>query len=247
MDTPNPSSPTSLSQQAIKAALDSRWEDALNFNFLIIEDDPVNVDALNRIAKANMELSNWDEAKKYYNLALEVDPYNPIASKNIKIISSFKDNGKGGVPNNHNGHKLSPSLFLQEPGKTKVVNLLKIAEPQKLSHLFCGMPVNMVLKNRKIIVVDENDGYLGVLPDDVSHFLVRLMRGGNKYEAFIKSIKVNALAILIRETVRSKRFKNQPSFLDTHSTVSQTSDMITSLDNDDDDSEEVMEDEEPSV
>lgn len=244
MDTPT-QSPLILSQQAIKAALDSRWEDALILNQQIIDTDPSNVDALNRLAKANMELSNWEKAKKYYSLTLEVDPYNPIASKNLKIISSFKDDGKVRAPSNHNGHKLSPSLFLQEPGKTKVVNLLKIAEPQTLSHLFCGMPVDMILKNRKIVVVDEEGGYLGVLPDDVSHYLVRLLRGGNKYAAFIKSIKVNGLAILIRETLRSKKFKNQPSFLDTHTSISQTSDMITSLDNEDDD--EAMENEELEV
>lgn len=226
-----------LFKQAINAALDQKWEDAIKLNRQIIKIDPCNVDALNRQAKAYMELGKYNLARKYYNEALKFDPYNPIASKNLKIIKAFKINqnkncdpcAEAGL----NGQaRLSPSLFLQEPGKTKVVNLLKVAEPQKLSHVYCGMKVEAVSKNRKIIITDLNQQYLGVLPDDVSHHLIRLLKGGNKYELFVKSIRVNGLCILIRETFRSKRFRNQASFLDSLSPNIST-DIITSLDTDD--------------
>ncbi len=199
-------------QQAIDAALNSQWEEALRINKKIIKIDPQNIDALNRLARANMELGKPHLAKKYYSETLKVDPYNPIAQKNLKIMKSFKPNGQNF--NSCNTNKLSPSLFLQEPGKTKMVNLLKVAEPQKLSHAFCGMKVEMEMKNRKITIADSNGNYLGVLPDDISHHLLRLFKGGNKYELFVKSVRVNSLSIIIKETFRSKRFKNQPSVLD---------------------------------
>ena len=107
-----------------------------------------------------------------------------------------------------------PSLFLQEPGRTKIVSLLKVAEPQKLSMAYCGMLVELSLKNRGVSVCDSEGSYLGVLPDDLAHQVIRLIKGGNKYEAYIKSIKVNGLAIMIKEIFRSKKFKNQPSFLE---------------------------------
>jgi len=231
-----------LYQEAIDAALDSRWEDALKINKKIIKVDPQNIDALNRQAKAYMELGNPNLAKKYYSEVLKYDPYNPIAQKNLKIMKSFKPTKQNFVPNGH--CKLSPSLFLQEPGKTKIVNLLKVAEPQKLSKAYCGMQVKMTIKNRKITIVDSNENYLGVLPDDISHHLLRLFKGGNKYELFVKSIKVNSLSIIIKETFRSKRFKNQPSFLE-YSQSSSTN-IITSLDgvNGDDEVEEVEEEQE---
>jgi len=227
----------SLYQKAIDAALDSRWEEALKINRKIIKLDPQNVDALNRQAKAYMELGKTNLAKKYYSQVLKVDPYNPIALKNLKIIKSFKSSGQCGRTNCHS--KLSPSLFLQEPGKDKMVSLLKVAEPQKLSLVFCGMKVEMAIKNKKITIVDSDGSYLGVLPDDISHHLLRLYKGGNRYELFIKSVRVNSVSVLIKEIFRSKRFKNQPSFLE-YSSSSATTSMLTSLDrtNTDEDTEE---------
>ncbi len=244
MDDKAPSS-SQLNQLAINAALNSNWEEAIKLNRQIIKIDPQNIDALNRQAKAYLELGKFNLAKKFYCEALKFDPYNPIASKNLKIIKAFKIGTKNaptsaGYSSTPIGHpKLSPSLFLQEPGKTKVVNLLRVAEPQKLSHVYCGMKVEVVIKNRKVIITDADNEYLGVLPDDISHHLIRLIRGGNKYELFVKSIRVNGLSVLIRETFRSKRFKNQPSFLDfSGSTV--ITDIIASFedDNEEDSSEE---------
>lgn len=234
---------SNLSSRAINAALEARWEDAIKLNRQIIKVDPQNVDALNRQARAYIELGRRNLAKKYYTEALRCDPYNPIAIKNLRIIKSFKSNGRPSI----NGYtRLSASLFLQEPGKTKIVSLLNVAEPQKLSQMYCGMSVKLNIKNRKIIVVDANGDYLGVLPDDIAHHLIRLLKGGNKFDLIIKAIKVNALSVLIKETFRSKRFRNQPSFLD-GSNFQPASDMITSLDGEDGEEESGEELEEQEV
>lgn len=213
---------SSLSRSAIDAALEGRWQDSLKINNKIIKEDPQNIDALNRIARANFELGKMSLAKKYYNLALKSDPYNPIAIKNLKIISVFKKNDQSFSNTNDNPtvQKISPLLFLEEPGKTKVVPLLKVAEPQKLSRVFPGMPIVFSIRNHKIHVLSSDNSYLGSLPDDLSHHMLRLLKRGNKYDAFIKSVKINGLSILIRETFRSKYFKNQPSFLDSYTTPS---------------------------
>lgn len=232
--------PANLSLQAIDAALNSRWEEAININKKIIGSDPQNIDALNRQARAYMELGKPNLAKKYYSEVIKIDPYNPIAQKNLKIMKSFKSK-KQCLPS-CGISRLSPSLFLQEPGKTKMVNLLKVAEPQKLSHTFCGMQVEMVIKNRKITVVDQGGNYLGVLPDDMSHHMLRLSKGGNKYELFIKSVRVNSLAIIIKETFRSKKFKNQPSFLE-YSQASASTNILSSFDSSGDDETEETEEE----
>lgn len=231
-----PVSPSlNLAQLAIEAALSANWDQALKLNKKILKVEPQNVDALARLARANMEMGKSNLARKFYSEVLKYDPYNPIAIKNLKIIKSFKSNG---VANHTNGHiKLSPSLFLQEPGKTKVVSLMKVAEPQKLSHIFCGMKVELVLKNRGITIVDQGGSYLGVLPDDISYRLIRLLKGGNKYELFIKAIKVNGLAVLIKETYRSKRFRNQASFLENSDSIV-TTNLITSLDDSGDDEDD---------
>ncbi|MBI2017976.1 tetratricopeptide repeat protein [Candidatus Daviesbacteria bacterium] len=200
-------------KKAIDAALNSRWEEALLLNQQILKENKQNVDALNRLARAYFELGDLIKSKKYYNLALKYDPYNPIAQKNLKIIKAFK-----GIPNGRNNLRpsplISPSMFLQEPGKTKIVALLKVAEPAKLSQIYCGMSVLFSIKQRGISVTDTGNSYLGVLPDDLAHNLIRLIKGGNKFSALVKSVRVNGVSIMIREEKRSQRFRNQPSFLD---------------------------------
>src|SRR5258708_170076 len=232
-----------LSQLAIDAAMDSRWDEALKLNKKIIKEEPKNIDALARLARVYMEEGRSSLAKKYYSEVLTIDPYNPIALKNLKIIKSFKKTkSQNGEAHMNPTSKLSASLFLQEPGKTKMVNLLKVAEPQKLSMAYCGMSVEMIVKNRRITVADQNGNYLGVMPDDINHHLLRLLHGGNRYDLYIKSIRVNGLTVLIKETYRSKKFKNQPSFLENTDATLKTTEIITALDTQDeeetDDSEE---------
>lgn len=209
-------SSTALPQQAILAALSSNWKEALKLNQQILAEDPDNVEALNRLARTYFELGNLSLSKKYFEATLEYDPYNQIATKFIKRIAAFrKKSAKNPLRATlANNIQLDGDIFIEEPGKTKLVTLLKVAEPQKLSLLFPGMPVVLIKKNRGITVTDQNNQYLGVLPDDIAHRLLYLMGGNNKYQAYIKTLKLNSLSILIKEIYRSLRFKNQPSFLD---------------------------------
>lgn len=223
-----------LHQLAIDAAISSHWEEALTLNQQIIEVEPTNIDALNRLARAFFELGNFSDSKKYYQLSLKTDPYNQIAAKFLKRIEAFDKRGQSEnlkkLLTKSNGHTFSPDLFIEEPGKTKVVSMLKVAEPQRLSLLSSGDEVLLVAKARGVCVTDLNGEYLGVVPDDVSFQLLRLMKGGNKYQAYVKTIKTNGLSIMIREVHRSSRFKNQPSFLDSTSANTYSSDHITLMD-----------------
>lgn len=203
--------PPSLDRQAIQAALTSNWDEAVSLNKQILKSRPEDVDCLNRLARALFETGKYSQAKKLYQEVLSIDPYNSIAIKNLKRVSSFKKNSDGRV--NLTPVNISPALFLEEPGVTTVVSLVKLAEPQKLSLLSPGIMVNLKEKNRRICVTDPSDNYLGVLPDDMSHLLNKLILGGNKYQSLIKSVKSNAVSILIRETFRARKFKNQPSFI----------------------------------
>ena len=103
----------------------------------------------------------------------------------------------------------------------------------------------MVIKNRKITIADSGGNYLGVLPDDVNHHLLRLFKGGNKYDIFIKSVRVNSLSVIIKETFRSKRFKNQPSFLEYSNSTATTAILPSFDESNGEDETEVEEEGEP--
>lgn len=229
-------SSSDLHKQAINAAITCNWQTAVEINQKILETEPQNTEVLNRLAKAYFEMGSYSEAKKIYAKVLDIDPYNTIAEKNMKKASSLKKDGV--VPPSHS-MALSPSMFLEEPGVTTLVNLVKIAEPQKLLKLSPGTVVSLVEKKRGICVTDSKDVYLGAFPDDSSHHLLKLLKGGNKYMAIIKSVRPpSGLTIMVRETFRSKKFKNQASFLDESRVVAFSSENISLIERSTDDSDD---------
>lgn len=246
-------SSTAITQQSISAALSGNWKEAVDLNEQLIDADPKNIDAYNRLGRAYFELGNLAKSKKAFENTLLADPYNQIAAKFIARIEIIRKKGNKKssfkILNNQShiqSSSINGDLFIEEPGKTKLISLLKVAEPQKLSLLSPGMTVDLVQKNRGISITDCNGNYLGVLPDDLSSHLLSLIKGGNKYQACIKNSKNNSLSILIRETFCSAKFKNQPSFLD-HLNNSQTySSNNIIIQNDDNEDAVFIEDEESS-
>lgn len=223
----DPSSPEELNSRAIDSALNCRWEEAVSLNQQLLKLNPESTESLNRLAKAYFELGKYSTAKKTYNEVLKIDPYNAIAQKNLKKVSSIKKSDGDFVNGNNHSMTISPALFLEEPGITTLVNLVKVAEPQKLLTLSPGAVVNLIEKKRGISVSDSNNQYLGAFPDDSAYHLLKLLKGGNKYQVIIKSVRANGLTILIREIYRSKRFRNQASFLDESKVVAYSSDNIS--------------------
>lgn len=217
-------SPEALHKKAISAAISCNWQEAITINEDILTREPDNTEVLNRLAKALFETGGYSAAKKIYTRVLEIDPYNTIAEKNLKKVTSLK---KDGVNMSSQSMSLSPSMFLEEPGVTTLVNLVKVAEPQKLLKLSPGTVVNLVPKKRGVSVTDSSDVYLGAFPDDSAFHLIRLLKGGNKYTSIIKALKPNGLTVLIREIYRSKKFKNQASFLDETRIVAFSSENIS--------------------
>lgn len=218
----------SLNKSAIDAALQGQWEKAEEINNQLLEDEPDNTEYLNRLAKAQFELGKYSECKKIYNQVLEIDPYNTIAQKNLKKVSAIKK-ADGMLKSHSNANIISASLFYEEPGITTLVSLVKVAEPQKLVALSPGSMVSLNVKKRGITVTDDNNQYIGAFPDDSAFHLMRLIEGGNKYQVIIKSVRSNAIVLLIREIFRAKRFRNQASFLQDAKLMAYVSDNIPLL------------------
>lgn len=210
-----------LSQLAIECALSANWQDAVKINEKILKLDTQNVEALNRLARALCCLGHLAKANKTYQKALEIDPYNVIAKKNQEKICKLKAELKPSDNSytNGNGHTNIQNLsaiFVFEPGKTKVINLLNLASPSILATLSCGDKAIIIAKKHSITIAKEDGTYLGALPDDLSFKLIALISGGNKYEVYVKYATTKSLTIFIRETERSLKYINQPSFAEIH-------------------------------
>lgn len=202
---------TDLAPKAINAALKNNWEEAVGINLIILESDNKNTDALNRLAFAYLQLGNLKKAKTHYQQVIMLDPYNEIAKKNLTRISALK--GKSNpLPKTDNNVGNNLNLFIEEPGKTKCIQLIKIATPTTLSILRPAETIQLIPKKHTVMIENGNKIYLGVLPDDIGHKLSKRIKAGNKYEACIKSADKKNVVIFIREISRTKRFKDQPTF-----------------------------------
>lgn len=200
--------PTSA-QQAIKAALNSHWEDAIAYNLATLEDNPSDTDALNRLATAYLKLNQPKLAEATYQKVLRLDHYNLIAKKNLDKIAAFKS-----VPTHPSPSPIlaTAPTFLEEPGKTKIVKLIKIADTNIIHSLTPGQLVKLASKAHTIAVTTLHQTYIGSLPDDLAHRLLKFIKAGNKYQTVIRTAQPANLQIFIRETYRSKRFLATPSF-----------------------------------
>lgn len=193
-------------KQAIQAAHQGDWQKAIKINQELLKIDPKDIPALNRLARAYWELGKTSQAQKVYHQVLAHDPYNAIASKNLQRLTK---KGKKAQPKKT---YLTSNLFIEEPGKTKTIKLIRLASSQVLSFLSNGQSLKLVPKKRAISVTDEDNVYLGTIPDDLSLRLTKLIKGGNRYQAFVKAVDRYHLEIFVREVFRSRRFHNLPSF-----------------------------------
>jgi len=71
-----------LSREAVNLALQGEWERATEVNKAILELFSDDVEAMNRLVKALIELGNYLDARAVLNQVCEVAPYNNIAKKN---------------------------------------------------------------------------------------------------------------------------------------------------------------------
>ncbi len=196
----------SLAQKAISAALECDWEKALQYNLELLQRNPDDIQALNRIAKAHYELGNKKKAITYTKKVLKLDALNTIAQKNLERFQK-ELNRKDNQEKSH----IHSQIFLEEPGKTKIVSLIHLTDGDKLLRLNCAQQVNISCGDHRVNVTTNSGQYIGKFPDDLASRIIRLKKSGYDYEAFIKSVDEAEVRIFLRETKRQNS-DSGPSF-----------------------------------
>lgn len=205
----------STAQHAIDAALQGNWIVARRLNEEVLYNEPKNLAALNRLARALVELGKFKKATAVYKKVLKLDAYNSIAQKAVFRIKKLESNGSG---NKTNTPPTSPppnaSLFnfLEEPGKTKTACLIHPGDSITTLSLGSGQQVMLVPSAHRVCVETMNGQYVGRLTDDLSHLLIKLIRAGNIYQSIIRSVNKDTIKIFIREVKRANELSGQPSF-----------------------------------
>ncbi len=182
-------------KEAIALAMENRWEEAVTTNRAIIELFSTDIEAQNRLGKAYFELGDYDEARAAFAQALQISPSNVIAIKNLERLNHLTSNAR--LPKK--GRKLAPEHFLGESGKTGITSLEHLAGNEVLATIAAGDAVTLRIAERSLVVESSGGDYIGKLPTRLGMRLVKLIQGGNRYEAAITRLSAREVNVILRE------------------------------------------------
>ncbi len=202
-------------EKAVEMALTSQWDEAVKLNSEILKDYPQDINTLNRLGRAYAELGNISKAKSCFQKVTKLDQYNSIASNNLKRLASIKASDVRRVA----GAALDPDIFLEEPGKTKVIELVDLAMDSLLASLRTGDSVELKPYKNEVVAVSDSGKRIGKLPDPWGEILAKVLNSGNEFLAVIKATylkKPPVVSIFVRETKRNPK-QATPTFPPTNS------------------------------
>lgn len=193
-----------LQKKSIDFAKNGNWDSAAQTNLEILQQSPQDVAALNRLGFCYVQLNKKDEAMSTYQKVLEIEKVNPIAKKYLDLLRQ-----------NIKVKRQQTNVyedFVEEPRKTKIVALDRLAGPKVLSNLSVALLCVLKTKGRYVCVQTEDGEYIGSLPEDISLHLSQLIKSGNEYLCLIRSVSKQECVVFIKEKVVSEQNKHIPSF-----------------------------------
>ncbi len=197
--------PPQLAKSAIDAALSGNWKEAIKINLSILKQDAHDIEALNRLGRAFMEVGLKSKAENSYKKVLRLDKFNAIATRNLAHLKTSRVNHQAVGSFTH-----SLPMFLEEPGVTKTVQPIRPGDTKIVSRLHPGDPVRIAVRQHNVVIISSTNEYLARFPDDLASRLRTLIQAGNTYSANICSI--DPLKIFVRETHRAAKYRHTPSF-----------------------------------
>jgi len=199
----------SQAEEAINLAMQGRWEEAVEVNKNIIELQPNDVEAYNRLGRALAELGRYAEAREAYSHVLELDPKNSIAKRRLEQLAQLKEDEQP----KRSGRGINYRFFVEEANKSRIVDLCNLAPRETIAKIFTGEQVNLQVQGQRLIVVTESGEYLGEVEPKIGMRLIDLIKGGNKYQGAVTSLTDGRVKIMIRETFRHPSQAREIPFL----------------------------------
>ena len=195
-----------MTDQAVRLAVNSRWQEAANLNRDIIRLFGDEADAYNRLGKAVSELGQITEARKAYGRAIELDATNTIARRNLDRLASMKDTAAAAAAPS----QLDTRLFVEETG-TATVARLQATDPANSELLDAGDVVELRVQGNAVNVHTVKGEYIGMVEPRIGLRLSRMMTAGNQYAAALVTA-ADDIKVMIRETFQHPSMIGKVSF-----------------------------------
>ena len=205
-------------EAAIAYAFERRWDLAAEENRALLEQQPEDIEAANRLGKALTELDDPGAAIVAYRRSLEIDPGNTIARKNIARLETAAPAAKGKAREGKarkpgGGEAIRPDALIEESGKSAVFELQRL-NTRALKRLSAGDPVQLqASEEHGLDVRSTTRAVLGHIEPRAGQRLRRLIEGGNRYEGAIRAIGDGTVTVIVRETYRHPSLLDEASFV----------------------------------
>ena len=205
---------TNLGKEAVKAALKGEWERAAELNRAVLELNPNDCEASNRLAKALMELGDYAEARQILETLRVRAPGNNIARKNLARLEQLQTcGGDPPVPGRSAASDDGlPAMFIAESGKSCATILRQPAGASAMATVSAGDVVALNLRGEGVAVTARDGSYLGTVERRLGRRLHKLMAGGNQYAAAVVGTGAEGISIILRETRQHPTLRHIVSF-----------------------------------
>ena len=195
-------------EEAIQAALESRWQDALAINRSLVERHGDDEDSWNRIGKALVELGEPQQALEAYGRALELNAMNLIAQKNVRKLEALLSSRERLAGT---GAAIDVDLFAEEPGKS-AITVLHTPRSGVVASVVPGDTVELHLQDGGLQAQTARGVVLGEVDSKIARRLVPLISTGNRYTAAITRVDDKQIEVIIREVFQSAENARRSSF-----------------------------------
>ncbi|CAA9547576.1 MAG: hypothetical protein AVDCRST_MAG73-2534 [uncultured Thermomicrobiales bacterium] len=205
-----PKTKRQLVEEARRASLDGRWDEAVELNRLLIERFPRDAEAHNRLGRIYTERGKAAEAVEEYSAALRIDPANMIARRNLQRHDLLRQKGiaveDGGTPIPRT------AVFIEEVGKTWVDELVNPIATERLAAITSGVQLQIAIQDDRLVVSTLKGERLGEIEAKTAERVIALMTGGNRYEVYALGTSNQSLRVILREVYRDPAHAGKVSF-----------------------------------
>ena len=197
-------------EEAIGAALESRWADAVAINEALMQRHGADEETYNRLGKARSELGNLEDALTAYRMSLELNSLNLIAQKQVRRITALLEaRTRPAAP----AGVIDVDLFTDEPGKSGRTQLTPPRGGAAVGvDVAPGDAVDLIISGTQLLAETSRGVALGAVESKLSGRLRPLIETGNRYSAAVSRIEDDRLELIVRETFQSPENSRKSSF-----------------------------------
>lgn len=194
---------TRLFEEALDQSERGLWPESAASNQALLEIDPLDVSALNRLGRSLTKLGRLREALDAYERAKSIEPANAIAIRNSARLQGVLETLGADTVAGADSSEVRAENFIMETGRSAVLMIEGLNNPEQIATILPGDMVDLKPEGPYLKMYTISGGEVGMVPAERAHRLLELIAAGNIYSAVVVNASTEGVRVLIRESYRS--------------------------------------------